>query len=166
MTTFVITDTLLPMTRLQDEIKQSRPFRSAEQEASISIARTAAVLEHGVAETLRPHGITPTQYNALRILRGAGEAGLCRGEVGQRMVAMVPDATRLLDRLEQMGLVTRVREGTDRRFVRNRLTGRGRQLVDSLDDVLTDLHHRQLGHLGSDRLRLLIDLLEDARAKA
>ena len=78
------------MTRLQDEIKQTRPFKSLEEEASLSIARTAALLEHAVGEALKPHGLTPTQYNALRILRGAGAEGLSRNEVGGRMVAIVP----------------------------------------------------------------------------
>ena len=153
------------MTKLQEEIKQTRPFQTAEQEAWLSLARTAALLEHAVAEALRPHGITPTQYNALRILRGAGAEGLCRNEVGSRLIAIVPDATRLLDRLEQMGHIVRAREGSDRRFVQNRLTQRGRELVDSLDPVVTELHQRHFGHLGEDRLRLLIDLLEAARAR-
>ena len=87
------------MTKLQEEIRQTRPFATVEQEASLSIARTAALLEHAVGEALKPYGLTPTQYNALRILRGAGDDGLCRNEVGERMVAIVPDATRLLDRL-------------------------------------------------------------------
>lgn len=153
------------MTRLQDEIKQTRPFKSLEEEASLSIARTAALLEHAVAEALKPHGLTPTQYNALRILRGAGAEGLCRNEVGGRMVAIVPDATRLLDRLEQMDLITRSREGTDRRFVRSRLTPQGLDLVNSLDPVVAELHSRHFGHLGDGRLRLLVELLEAARAR-
>lgn len=153
------------MTRLQDEIKQTRPFKSLEEEASLSIARTAALLEHAVAEALKPHGLTPTQYNALRILRGAGAEGLCRNEVGGRMVAIVPDATRLLDRLEQMELITRSREGADRRFVRSRLTPEGLALVNSLDPVVAELHARHFGHLGDRRLRLLVDLLEAARAR-
>ena len=153
------------MSPLQQEIRQNRPFPSLEEEAVLSIARTAARLEHAAAEALKPHGITPTQYNALRILRGAGTEGLCRNEVGSRMVSPMPDATRLLDRLEQMGLVTRSREGDDRRFVRTRLTERGRSLVDGLDGVLTRLHERHLGHLGQERLRELIALLESARTR-
>lgn len=82
-------------TRLRDEIKQTR-FSSLEQEAYLSLGRTWAVLEHATAEALKPHGNTPTQYNMLRILRGAGEKGLCRSEVMERMIARVPDATRLL----------------------------------------------------------------------
>lgn len=152
------------MSRLQTELKQSRPFESLEQEATLAIARTAAVLEHALAEALKPHGITPTQYNALRILRGAGSEGLCRNEVRDRLVAQVPDATRLLDRLEQMGLIVRAREGTDRRFVRNRITPAGLELVERLNDTLLELHARRLGHLGAEKLRTLVDLLEEARA--
>jgi DNA-binding MarR family transcriptional regulator len=148
---------------LQSELKQRKPFRSLEQEAMLGIARTAALLEHGTAEALKPHRITPTQYNALRILRGAEPEGLCRNEVRDRLVAQVPDATRLLDRLEEMGLVRREREGDDRRFVRNRITQPGLGLLRSLDGVMEALHARQLGHLGRQKLRMLIELLSEAR---
>jgi DNA-binding MarR family transcriptional regulator len=148
---------------LQSELKQRKPFRSLEQEAMLGIARTAALLEHGTAEALRPHRITPTQYNALRILRGAEPEGLCRNEVRDRLVAQVPDATRLLDRLEETGLVRREREGDDRRFVRNRITQAGLELLRSLDGVMEALHARQLGHLGRQKLRTLIELLSEAR---
>src|SRR6188508_66004 len=107
---------------LQAELKQNKPFKSLQEEAMLSITRTAAVLEHGVAQALRPHEITPTQYNVLRILRGAGAEGLCRQEVGERLVRRVPDVTRLLDRMEELGLVGRVRGGEDRRYVTARIT--------------------------------------------
>ena len=148
---------------LQDELKQRKPFVSLEHEAVLSIARSAAQLEHQATEALKPHGITPTQYNALRILRGAGAAGLCRNEIRDRLVAQVPDATRLLDRLEAMGLVVREREGEDRRFVRTRITPAGRAVLARLDAPIAALHGRQLGHLGPGRLRALIDLLALAR---
>ena len=148
---------------LQDELKQRRPFGSPEQEAMLSIARTAALLEHATAEALKPHGLTPTQYNALRILRGAEPEGLCRNEVRDRLVARVPDATRLLDRLGEMGLVVRQREGDDRRFVRTRITQAGLDLLEPLDEVLQALHREQLGHLGERKLRTLVALLSEAR---
>ena len=148
---------------LQAELKQRKPFGSLEQEAMLSIARTAAQLEHGTAEALKPHRITPTQYNALRILRGAEPEGLFRNEVRDRLVAQVPDATRLLDRLEEMRLVRREREGDDRRFVRNRITPAGLELLRSLDGVMEALHARQLSHLGRQKLRMLIELLSEAR---
>jgi DNA-binding MarR family transcriptional regulator len=131
----------------------------------LSIARTAALLEHSTAEALKPHGLTPTQYNALRILRGAEPDGLCRNEVRVRLVAQVPDATRLLDRLGDMGLVVRAREGDDRRFVRARITRKGLDLLRPLDEVIHALHRRQLGHLGERKLRLLVALLEEARER-
>src|SRR5829696_3283081 len=150
---------------LQSELQRSKPFTSLEQEAMLSVACTAARLDHEMIEILKPHGLTPTQYNALRILRGAGAAGLCRNEVRDRLVAWVPDATRLLDRLEDTGLVVRGREGEDRRFVRARITPKGLDLLARLDPVVTELHQRQLGHLGRTKLRALIDLLSDARSR-
>jgi DNA-binding MarR family transcriptional regulator len=148
---------------LQAEIGQRKPFSSLEQEATLSIARTAALLEHAGAETLKPHGLTPTQYNALRILRGAEPEGLCRNEVRDRLIARVPDATRLLERLEEMHLVVRAREGDDRRFVRARITRAGLELLALLDPVVEQFHRRQLGHLGEQKLRTLVDLLAEAR---
>jgi DNA-binding MarR family transcriptional regulator len=148
---------------LLTELRQRKPFSSLEQEASLSVARTAALLEHGSAEALKPYGLTPTQYNALRILRGAEPEGLCRNEVRDRLIARVPDATRLLERLEEMELVVRAREGDDRRYVRARITGAGLELLATLDPVILDLHRRQLGHLGERRLRALVELLAEAR---
>jgi DNA-binding MarR family transcriptional regulator len=150
---------------LQSELKTTKPFHSAEQEAMLSVASTAARLDHEMIDVLKPHGLTPTQYNALRILRGAGPEGLCRNEVRDRLIARVPDATRLLERLEETGFVVRDREGEDRRFVRARITRRGLDLLARLDDVVIDLHRRQLGHLGPRKLRTLIDLLAEARER-
>ncbi len=148
---------------LQTEIRQRKPFASLEQEASLSISRSAALLEHAAAEALKPHGLTPTQYNALRILRGSEPEGLCRNEVRDRLIARVPDATRLLERLEEMALVVRAREGDDRRFVRARITRAGLDLLATLDPVVEQLHRRQLGHLGERKLRALVDLLAETR---
>jgi DNA-binding MarR family transcriptional regulator len=149
--------------RLQEELKQSKPFATLEQEALLSIERTAAILSHAVADALRPYGITPTQYNVLRILRGAGEQGLCRNEVRDRLVAQVPDVTRLLDRMEEMALVDRERAADDRRMVFTRITRKGIQLLARLDEPVARLHQRQLGHLGSTKLRTLVRLLAEAR---
>jgi len=149
--------------RLQQELKQSKPFATLEQEALLSIERTAAILSHGIADALRRYGITPTQYNVLRILRGAGEQGLCRNDVRDRLVAQVPDVTRLLDRMEEMGLVDRERAEDDRRMVFTRVTRKGTQLLARLDGPVTRLHEEQLGHLGASKLRTLIRLLAEAR---
>ena len=150
--------------QLQAELKQRKPFASLEEEATLSIKRTAAEIDYLGAELLKPWGITGTQYNALRILRGAGGEGLCRNEIRDRLIARVPDATRLLDRLEEMKLVTRVR-GADRRFVQTRITKAGLDLLDELSDQVMALHKEQLGHLGPQKLKLLIELLGDVRRK-
>ncbi|HEX9690874.1 MAG TPA: MarR family transcriptional regulator [Gemmatimonadales bacterium] len=148
---------------LRAEIKQGRPFGSVSQEAFLNLMRTSAILDHAFAEGIKPYGVTPTQYNVLRILRGAGRDGLCRNEVRDRMITQVPDATRLLDRLEDAGYVERKREGADRRFVTARITRAGLDLLDSMDEALAVLHERQLGHLTAPELRQLSRLLTKAR---
>jgi DNA-binding MarR family transcriptional regulator len=151
------------MSNLRAEIKQGKPFASLEAEAHLSIERTAAVLGHAFAERLKAFGITATQYNALRILRGAGASGLCRNEVRDRLVAQVPDVTRLLDRLEESGLIERERSTTDRRLVATRITPDGLALLERLDQPVLELHHRLLGHLSPEQLQTLVDLLALAR---
>lgn len=151
------------ITRLADEIKQSKPFPTVEQEALLSIERTAAVLGHAVADALKPYGVTPTQYNMLRILRGAGSSGLCRNEVMSRLVARVPDVTRLLDRLADMGLVQRQRDARDRRIVTATITRAGLRLLQRLDQPIIEITGRQLAHMSETQLRTLIDLLALAR---
>ena len=153
-----------PMTTaLRDEIRQTRPFASLEQEAHLGILRTAAALDHAFAEALKPYGITPTQYNVLRILRGAGETGLCRNEVRERMVARVPDATRLLDRMEAAGLIQRARDAEDRRFVTTRISEQGLGILEELEGPVLELHRRHLGHLGEEELLALVRLMDRVR---
>ncbi|HXT17970.1 MAG TPA: MarR family transcriptional regulator [Gemmatimonadaceae bacterium] len=148
---------------LRSEIKQTKPFTSLEQEAQLNIERTAAVLGHAFAEALKPYGVTPTQYNALRILRGAGKEGLCRNEVRDRLIAQVPDVTRLLDRLEEIGLIERERSTTDRRLVGTRITTRGNALLRTLDEPIARVHKQHLGHMTNKQLRALNELLTLAR---
>lgn len=150
-------------TRLHGEIKQTKPFASLEQEAHLSVNRTAALLDHTFAELVRPYGVTPTQYNVLRILQGAGAGGLCRNEVRDRLVSRVPDASRLLDRLEEMALVERERDAGDRRLVNTRITAEGRAVLRRLERPVAELHERQFGHLGRAELRALIDVLARVR---
>src|SRR5688572_32320128 len=150
---------------LQAELRQRKPFSGLEHEAVLNLARTAAMLEHSTAETLKEHGLTPTQYNALRILRGAGGEGLCRNEVRDRLVARVPDTTRLLDRLSEMGLVVREREGDDRRFVLTRITQAGLDLLDRLAEPVAALHRQQLSHVDAEKLKNLVELLGEVRRK-
>ncbi len=149
---------------LRDELKMTRPFKTVEEELLLHIIRTAAVLEHDTAESLKPFGLTPTQYNVLRILRGTPD-GLCRNEVGARLVARVPDVTRLLDRMERMGLLQRHRSSEDRRFVSTKITEKGLKLVDKLDREICGIKSRQMGHLGEKKARELIKLLSEARAE-
>jgi MarR family transcriptional regulator, organic hydroperoxide resistance regulator len=148
---------------LKNELKQTKPFRSLGHEAHLAILRTAAELEHSFELAVKPHGITATQYNVLRILRGAGPSGLCRNEVGTRMLRRVPDVTRLLDRLEDMKLISRERGGDDRRYVTTRITAAGLKVLGTLDPIVDELHDAHLGHLGDARLRTLVDLLARVR---
>ena len=152
-------------THLQSEIKQNRPFVSLEQEAMLNIGRTQALLSYSIIEALKPFDITPTQYNVLRILRGSAPNGLCREDIRERLVAQVPDVTRLLDRLEQAGLVDRARDTTDRRLVNTRITESGLELLKKLDEPVNAAHEKQLGHLTRAELRTLITLLEKCREK-
>lgn len=149
--------------RIEDEIRQSRPFDSLGQAAHISIARTAALLEHAVADAIKPYGVTLTQFNVLRILRGAGPGGLCRREVGERMVTPVPDATRLLDRMEAAGLIMRERSEEDRRFVTTRISEKGLRIADRLDQPMRELHERHFGHLDDAEMTALIEGLARVR---
>ncbi len=151
---------------LRTELKQTRPFRSPHEEAWLSIQRTAAVLEHSFETWLKPSGITATQYNVLRILRGAGPGGLCRSEIGERMVRRVPDVTRLLDRLEEQGLIGRARGGSDRRYVTTTITRPGLRLLAELDAAVDEFQARELGHVSEERLRALIDFLAEVRTRA
>jgi len=151
--------------RLKDELKQSKPFGSLEQEAMLSIQRTNAVLGYSAIEALKPFDVTPTQYNVLRILRGVRPAGLCREDIRSRLIAEVPDVTRLLDRMEQAGLVVRERDTLDRRLVTTRVTPKGLRLLDDLDGPVEKVHQEQLGHLNKAELRSLIALLAKARRR-
>lgn len=148
---------------LQAELKQTRPFPSAAAEALLSILRTAAVLDHELADALKPFGITPTQHNVLRILRGAGEDGLCGREVAERMVASVPDVPRMLERLEAMKFITRERDPGDRRHVTARITAAGRQLLTRVTPEIEVVQARRLGHLSKRTLTNLIEGLAAVR---
>jgi DNA-binding MarR family transcriptional regulator len=148
---------------LQDELKQTKPFASLEQEVHLSVLRTAAVLERRFAQVLKPHGLTLTQYNVLRILRGAGDQGLCRNEVGERLLREVPDVTRLLDRMKALKLIRRQRSSEDRRLVRTHITQKGLTTLDEIDGCVRAMHCNQLAHLGQDRLRDLLCALEQVR---
>lgn len=149
--------------RIQQEIKQSSPIGSLEEEAYLNVQRTANALSQEMGDLLRRHELTQPQYNVLRILRGAGERGLTASDIGDRMITRDPDVTRLVDRLEKRGLVERWRCGEDRRVVWTKIAPAGRALIDPLDAPVHELHVAQLQHLGDDKLRTLVGLLEEAR---
>jgi DNA-binding MarR family transcriptional regulator len=152
------------MARLRDEIRMTRPFESPEAEAFLNIQRTADALSRGLEETLKTTGLSRAQYNVLRILRGAGEAGLLCRELGERMVTRDPDITRLLDRLESRSLVRRARDSKDRRSIVTRITPDGLKVLAELDMPVAELHKRQLSHLRPQQTRKLVALLEAARS--
>jgi DNA-binding MarR family transcriptional regulator len=151
------------MSQIARELKQNKPFASPVQEAVLGIKRTAALLDLRLADLLRPYGLTPTQYNVLRILRGAGAEGLPRCEVQGRLVAPVADTTRLLDRLEKMGLVVRARNTNDRRVVTSKITPRGLAVLDKVAAPLKELEDNEVGRVSDARLRTLIGILDEIR---
>lgn len=153
------------MKNLQAELKQSKPFRTLEEEAAVSLERTASLFEWRMAEMLKPHCISPTQYNALRILRGAGKPGRTCSEIGERMINRDPDVTRLLDRLERRGLVERSRDKKDRRVITARITPAGLDLLGSLDRPVEAFLKKTLGHMRGPELETLVKLLAVARER-
>jgi DNA-binding MarR family transcriptional regulator len=149
--------------RLQDEIQQSRPFVSLEDEVLVGLARTADVAMRPAAEVLKAQSLSHAQYNVLRILRGAGPGGLSCREVAERMVTREPDLTRLFDRLQRRGLIARGREAKDRRVVVTRITREGLSVLAALDEPIAESARRAVGHLGPEALRALSRLLEQVR---
>jgi DNA-binding MarR family transcriptional regulator len=150
--------------KLQAEIKQTKPFAHAETEAMLALQVTADRLASEGARLLKPWDVSPTQYNVLRILRGAGPDGLACGGIGERMIQHDPDITRLIDRMEKRGLVSRQRDGKDRRVVITRITQKGKDLLAELDAPIEEFNKRRLSHLGRERVQTLIELLDLVRA--
>jgi len=130
----------------------------------LAIQRLASRLAQQVADLLKGKGLSMAQYNVLRVLRGAARNGteLACGEVGDRLITKDPDMTRLLDRLEKQELVARARSTEDRRVVTVSITGKGSELLAELDEPMLELHKEQLGHLGEERARELLELLQAA----
>ncbi|HTQ59330.1 MAG TPA: MarR family transcriptional regulator [Candidatus Solibacter sp.] len=141
------------------------PLLPLEDAIFISLQKTADSLGLEAEQLLKPHGLTGTQYNVLRILRGAEPGGLACSGIGERMISHDPDMTRLLDRMEKIGLITRARQADDRRVVKTRITPAGLALLKSLDQPVRELHKRQFRHMPPARLKTLAQLLEDVRAR-
>jgi DNA-binding MarR family transcriptional regulator len=148
---------------LQSEIKQTKPFPSPRAEALLGILRTAAVIDHHLGEALKPYKITTTQYNLLRILRGAGRKGLCGREVAERLISRVPDVSRLLDRTEDLKLISRERDPADRRQVTARITDQGLALLERVTPELEAVERQRFGRLQPAVLEGLIAALDDVR---
>ena len=144
-------------------LKSTRRLVASQEEAAfLELLRTSDRLTRRLVPVLKAEELSTTQYNVLRILRGAPE-GLSCGEISNRMITRDPDITRLLDRLEKAALISRCRETKDRRTVLTRITPKGLKLLARLDEPVQEAHRRQLGHLGRERLQALCELLRSAR---
>jgi DNA-binding MarR family transcriptional regulator len=144
--------------------KRLRTLPSAEEALFLDLLRTTDVLSRGMVHLLKAEDLSSTQYNVLRILRGAPE-GLPCGEIANRMITRDPDVTRLLDRMEKRKLISRCRDEHDRRTVMTRITPEGLDVLGRLDEPIQSGHRKQLGHLGRERLRALTELLQAARSE-
>jgi MarR family transcriptional regulator, organic hydroperoxide resistance regulator len=146
---------------------QSKPpetFRSREQQATLGLLRTSDALKRSLAQVVEPYGITPQQYNVLRILRGAGPDGLPTLTIGERMIEQTPGVTRLVDRLELKGLVARTPCPTDRRRVFCRITSVGLELLSELDEPVNRWDTQSVSVLAPSELDSLITLLDRVRS--
>jgi DNA-binding MarR family transcriptional regulator len=152
------------MSEILKEIQQQHPFPTKAEEAAVSLLRTVAVLSQSMEDFLKKHDLTRTQYNVLRILRGAGEAGWSCKEIGERLVQREPDITRLLGRLEKRGLISRRRDPADRRSVLTRITQRGLSLLRTLQPDLSRMSHEQFRKVREDELEKLLATLDKIRA--
>lgn len=150
--------------KLKQELKQKKPFPSVHEEAILAIVRTADQLVVPMNDVLRGANLSQSQYNILRILRGSAPEGLPCGEISERMVRRDPDLTRLLDKLEARGLVARERSTADRRVVLASITEEGLALLASLDKPVQASIRTLLAHVPEERLRTLVEILEDLRA--
>ena len=144
--------------------KPPENFRSREQQATLGLLRTADAVKRSLAQVIEPHGITPQQYNVLRILRGAGPAGLPTLTIGERMVEQTPGVTRLVDRLEGKGLVARTPCPDDRRRVFCRITEKGLELLTELDEPVNRWDAQAVSALAPADLASLIGLLDRVRS--
>jgi DNA-binding MarR family transcriptional regulator len=151
-------------TLLQRELKKQRPFDSLEQEATLNILRTNDQLQNRLGRFFREYGLTSSQYNVLRILRGAGKP-LPSQEIANRTIQVVPAMTGLIDRLQKQGLVQRKRCQDDRRVVFIELTDKARKLLHRMDEPLAAVHKQLMGRLAPAELRELSRLLEKSRSQ-
>jgi len=150
---------------MNSQSKPAHPAITLENRIFVALLQAADTLGQEVEQFLKASGLTGAQYNVLRILRGAEPEGLpCRG-IGDRMISHDPDMTRLLDRLEKRGLITRVRQTDDRRVVKTRITPQALGLLKTIDRPIRELHKRQFRHMSAARLKILSDLLEEVHVR-
>ena len=154
------------MVSLKLEIVQELPFFSVEEEALLNVMRTADVMHRAFHRKTRDWGVTSTQYNVLRILRGAQPHGLTCSAIGERMITAEPDITRLLARLKTLKFVRQQRDRHDRRVVWTQITESGLQLLKEMDPVIQKAPIELLGHLNKAELAEFIRLLELARRQS
>jgi len=158
-----IEDAVKPMAGLLErEIAQTKPLTLVDR-AAANLHRTAAIFLQEVTAYLGLKRVSPRQYNILRILRGAGDEGLCCNEIASRLVSPDPDTTRLLDRLVARKWIRRSHDPKDRRIVRVRITPSGSRLLASLEKTVRTIQNRQFRNLKEDDLRRLVSLLEALR---
>ncbi len=149
--------------KLQAEISQTKPFERIEEEAILNVIRTSEVLQQATADFLKFFDLSPVQYNVLRILRGAGEAGATCSQIAERLITRDPDITRLLDRMEARALIVRERSSRDRRMVITRITPSGLELVGRIDQPMQEMGTAKLGRFDRGALEELISVLEQLR---
>ncbi len=163
---FVITTKLPAMSgKLQKELRQTKPFTSLMEEAILNIMRTAEVLSGEFNELLKQYDLTGSQYNVLRILRGALPEGISCSQISERMLTKDSDITRLLDRLDGRGLIARERDSKDRRVITTRITEDGLRVLKEMDGPVAEHQKQILGHLSEKQLATLVNLLEEARSR-
>jgi DNA-binding MarR family transcriptional regulator len=163
--TIVVDTTIVSEMKEKAQAENRRRRTGSPEEATfLDLLRTTDMLSRGLISVLKTEELSATQYNVLRILRGAPE-GLPCGEIASRMITRDPDVTRLLDRLEKRSLISRRRETKDRRTVMAQITAEGLKLLARLDEPVRTGHRRQLGHLGRKRLQTLSELLQVARSQ-
>ena len=172
MATFEAANFPLDNIRLHDYIssvrakpKSPRPPAQLEERLFLALLKTADALGQEAEQLTRSASLTGTQFNVLRILRGAEPEGLACRAIGERLITHDPDITRLLDRLEKGGLITRERQKDDRRVVKARITLQGLALLKPLDQPMRDLHKRQFQHMTGARLKVLHELVEEIRVE-
>lgn len=149
--------------KILKELQQTKPFRHIEEEVFLNLQRSADAMMQEISDILKPFGLSPTQYNVMRILRGAGDAGITCKEIGARMITRDPDITRLLDRLERRRLVTRNRAKEDRRFVSIHITSEGLALLRELDEPIAQRQLALMQHMDKQQLYRIVELLENIR---